>query len=255
MCIHDSPEFVDRTNQVDVIIENVMKKLNVSEEPVNFVTNGRSQGGIRNRWKHYAYAENRYNIRPGISTQNSLRCRNCQSTDHLVRSCPTRFCQSCGEMGHDSWNKSCQKYLWLTDGEHSDQFDTLNDERSTAVVKCVIKELLTHATIDWDAGCPLLSKDVLDEIIEPDFNILKPTKNLIDTSGNIMDIVGTVWLPIKVIGTKIAKMVEFCVVNSSYAFILLGRNFMRLYRNVTRLSFITRRWSWEYIVAKVLHHS
>ena len=97
-------------------------------------------------------------------------------------------------------------------------------------VKYVIKELLTH---DSGAGCSVLSKDVLEKIIEPDLNILKPTTNLIDASGNIMDVVGTVLLPVKVIGTKTAKLVEFCVVNSSYSFILLGRNFMKLYRMVT----------------------
>ena len=36
-----------------------MKKLNVTEEPVNFVTNGGSRGGIHNRSKHYACAESR----------------------------------------------------------------------------------------------------------------------------------------------------------------------------------------------------
>ena len=100
-------------------------------------------------------------------------------------------------------------------------------------VKCIIKRLLTHATIDSGAECSVLSKDVLNKFIKPDLNILKPTKNLIDASGNIMDVVGTVLLPVKVIGTKTTKMVEFCVVNSTSSFVLLGRNFLKLYRNVT----------------------
>ena len=41
---------------------------------------------------------------------NQLKCRSCQSTDHLVASCPTRFCQACGQRGHDSWNSVCPKY-------------------------------------------------------------------------------------------------------------------------------------------------
>ena len=41
---------------------------------------------------------------------NQLKCRSCQSTDHLVASCPTRFCQACGQRGHDSWNSECPKY-------------------------------------------------------------------------------------------------------------------------------------------------
>ena len=39
-----------------------------------------------------------------------LKCRCCQSTDHLVRNCPSRFCQACGQRGHDSSDKNCTKY-------------------------------------------------------------------------------------------------------------------------------------------------
>lgn len=38
------------------------------------------------------------------------KCRNCGNTDHLVRECPSRFCQSCGKAGHDAWDKRCPKY-------------------------------------------------------------------------------------------------------------------------------------------------
>ena len=40
-----------------------------------------------------------------------LKCRNCHNTQHLVRRCPPRFCQSCGERGYDWWDKSCTKFL------------------------------------------------------------------------------------------------------------------------------------------------
>lgn len=38
------------------------------------------------------------------------QCRNCDSTEHLVRQCPSRFCPACGGRGHDAWEKSCPKY-------------------------------------------------------------------------------------------------------------------------------------------------
>ena len=30
------------------------------------------------------------------------RCRKCGSTEHFVRQCLSRYCQSCGEKGHDT---------------------------------------------------------------------------------------------------------------------------------------------------------
>ena len=52
------------------------------------------------------------NFRGGYQPSNfqSQRCRSCQSTDHYVRECPSRFCQACGNKGHDSWDKSCPNY-------------------------------------------------------------------------------------------------------------------------------------------------
>ena len=38
------------------------------------------------------------------------RCRNCNSTEHLFRKCPERYCQACGNKGHDGWERSCPKY-------------------------------------------------------------------------------------------------------------------------------------------------
>ena len=38
------------------------------------------------------------------------RCRSCQSPEHLIRNCPTRFCQACGNRGHDQTNTKCSNY-------------------------------------------------------------------------------------------------------------------------------------------------
>ncbi len=53
----------------------------------------------------------RGNFRGGYRASNKpLKRRSCQSTDHLVASCPTRFCEACGQPAHDSLNPVCQKY-------------------------------------------------------------------------------------------------------------------------------------------------
>ena len=41
---------------------------------------------------------------------DTLECRNCNSKQHLYRKCPERFCQVCGNKGHDGWEKTCPKY-------------------------------------------------------------------------------------------------------------------------------------------------
>ena len=44
----------------------------------------------------------------GGATQK--KCRNCQSTEHLIRRCPLRFCQACGQRGHDQYSADCPNW-------------------------------------------------------------------------------------------------------------------------------------------------
>ena len=58
--------------------------------------NGRNRGRGRGR---------------GSQSNNQGRpCRNCGSTEHIVKVCPTRFCQACGGRGHDQFNAICPNY-------------------------------------------------------------------------------------------------------------------------------------------------
>ena len=50
------------------------------------------------------------NFRGNNTPSQQNKCRSCKSVDHFVASCPTRFCQACGQQGHDSWNPSCPNY-------------------------------------------------------------------------------------------------------------------------------------------------
>lgn len=40
----------------------------------------------------------------------AVKCRNCRTTGHFVKQCPQRFCQACGQRGHDSWMELCPNY-------------------------------------------------------------------------------------------------------------------------------------------------
>jgi len=62
--------------------------------------------GNKTRFQNRGYKPNN----PQGNTPQRRKCRSCQSTDHLVKNCPTRFCQACGQRGHDSWETSCPNF-------------------------------------------------------------------------------------------------------------------------------------------------
>ena len=113
---HGNPDNVSTSQKslVEEVTESVLMKLGISDESVNFIDSS-SQGSVRQNFRN-KYSRRRgfnrpTNMRTPGNNRNVLKCRNCSSTQHLVRECPTRFCPSCGGRGHDSWDKSCPKYL------------------------------------------------------------------------------------------------------------------------------------------------
>ena len=63
--------------------------------------NGGGRGGFRGGYRGGNHNDNRNVPRP---------CRGCRGTDHLVRNCPTRFCQACGNRGHDQNSEHCPNF-------------------------------------------------------------------------------------------------------------------------------------------------
>ena len=114
----------------------------------------------------------------------SRKCRNCGSTEHFVRQCPYRYCQSSGEMEHDTWDKKCPKYWWLDGPMKSppplpqpsppppptpvhytcqQEFLVYNVDKnaSPAVIRCKINELICNTLLDSGAGCSVINADLL----------------------------------------------------------------------------------------------
>ena len=78
-----------------------------NDETVNSVGNrGRGRGQQRRRGNP---RRGRGGQQDG-GRQQPRHCRNCNKTDHMFRQCPDRFCQSCGNKGHDGWDRECPKY-------------------------------------------------------------------------------------------------------------------------------------------------
>ena len=62
----------------------------------------RGSGGPRRRG---------YSSAPRPATNRGGRqCRSCKATDHFIRDCPQRFCQACGNRGHDQTSDQCPNY-------------------------------------------------------------------------------------------------------------------------------------------------
>ena len=62
---------------------------------------GRGFGGRRSRARGGPMNSNRIDTR---------KCRGCQKTGHVIRNCPDRFCEACGQRGHRHFDKVCPNY-------------------------------------------------------------------------------------------------------------------------------------------------
>ena len=116
----------DESTIINSIADKVIEKLQstglsaatggIEEEEVNYAGmarhrgrggQGRGYGGRFNRRAERNTQDRSTSWgRPAVN-QGNLKCRSCQSTGHLYRFCPQRFCQACGGKGHDAWDKGC----------------------------------------------------------------------------------------------------------------------------------------------------
>lgn len=118
---------IDLDSLVDSITDKVvekMKKHSVNDDggqdqaqSVNWVASGNSYNQRFPRANNYRYSSSRgrnprgrYQRFPRPGGTQERKCRSCQSPNHFVKDCPTRFCQACGNTGHDSWSQNCPKY-------------------------------------------------------------------------------------------------------------------------------------------------
>ena len=95
---------------VEAIADKVMEKLRVSDD--SDVSEVRS----RDNWQYSrsGRGNNRGNNRGrGRATgrnNGAKPCRSCGSTEHLIKNCPTKFCEACGQRGCNQWSRECPKH-------------------------------------------------------------------------------------------------------------------------------------------------
>ena len=109
----------DERSIVDSIAEKVIEKLQLQStsinpddggkcNEINFAARNRGRGF---RGRNYRAPGRGRSVSSNRNTEpRQMRCRTCQSTEHLFRNCPTRFCQACGARGHDAWDKNCPNF-------------------------------------------------------------------------------------------------------------------------------------------------
>ena len=114
------------TGLINEIAAKVLQKLSFTnveidesgKESVNFMQYSQGGCGSRSyrRGRPFAsnrgrknYAGNIDSTREG-SKRGTFNCRNCRSPNYGYAKCPIRFCQACGQRGHDAWNRDCPNY-------------------------------------------------------------------------------------------------------------------------------------------------
>ena len=112
--------------RLDRLVTVMERSMNVSDSDeqdqdlsgqTNYVGNRGSWRFPQNRARRYNNNNNNNNnnfnnnnSNTNSNNNNSKKCRACKGTGHLFRKCPKRFCQSCGNQGHDGWQKECPNY-------------------------------------------------------------------------------------------------------------------------------------------------
>ena len=156
-----------------------------------------------------------------------LKCWCCKSSKHLIRNCPNRFCKACGQQGHDSKDNICPKYQWLTICNSA--VDTVS---SSVVIAAKLHNLNTHVMLDTGSGTSVIDLGTLQKIGLDNRIDKSSAKSLINASGDRMKILGSVFIPVTIPGSRPQDQAFQVLDSVTYSNILLGRDFMRKFGTV-----------------------
>ena len=120
---------INEETMVDLIAAKVIEKLQAasisndggqpsdSNEEIKFaganLNRGRGFGARLNFGRGRGSFSRKYSAPRAAKSQGNLRCRACQSNEHLYQFFPVGFCQTCGKRSHDAWDPTCSDYQSL----------------------------------------------------------------------------------------------------------------------------------------------
>ena len=145
----------------------------------------------------------------------------------MIRNCPNRFCKACGQQGHDSKDNICPKYQWLT--VCNSAVDTLS---SSVVIAAKLHNLNTHVMLDTGSGTSVIDLGTLQKIGLDNRIDKSSAKSLINASGDRMKILGSIFIPVTIPGSRPQDQAFQVLDSVTYSNILLGRDFMRKFGTV-----------------------
>ena len=184
------------------------------------------QNNIRGKSENSSYQSPYQGVSRGIyqnTPYQQRKCRCCQSTTHLLKNCPSRFCQNCGQRGHDSKDQVCPKFHGLASSSNTN----FVGDSCAVVVAAKLHNFRTHAMLDRGSGASVLDLGTLQKI-GLDAHVDKTSaKSLINASGDKMKILGSVHVKVTLPGSQPRDDVFQVLDSVTYANILLGRDFMK----------------------------
>ena len=96
-------------SRLDRLVNLMERSLGVEEEE-EIEEERLNYAGYRGNRGNYRGRRGRGNRGGRGGAGGQQKCRACNKTGHLFRKCPERFCQTCGNKGHDGWSPECPKY-------------------------------------------------------------------------------------------------------------------------------------------------
>ena len=102
-------------DMVDAVAEKVIEKLAGANflpgHPSSEQNETNAVSGVDRQNRNRGYRGRSRGRASGNNRNHSARkCRCCLSSEHLIKDCPTRFCQACGGRGHDQYSSSCPNF-------------------------------------------------------------------------------------------------------------------------------------------------
>ena len=165
--------------------------------------------------------------------QDFSKCRSCQSSVHPIQDCPVRYCQACGNRGHDAWNPTCPNHNTICKDIRNEIGDV--DTDMPIILRAKVNGKKAYAMLDTGASCCVIHFETIEK-----FKLTSQMEKLDisvsrcrDASGNEMEIIGKIILSTSIMGTPGEFAHEFRVLNSKVSSnIILGRDFLKLYDEI-----------------------
>ena len=154
-------------------------------------------------------------------------CFVCGSKSHFMRNCPNKRCQRCGQKGHEM--RTCNI---KPNGRHVANLSIFLENESSAMITAKIGSTSLLALLDSGAGPSVIGSNTLSSICDKGYIKTDGASKIFAVGKTEMSVEGTINLMVD-IGCGSPCYQNFTVLNTMEHTLILGRDFMRKYKQVT----------------------